>query len=103
MKTYISGVKKTVYKKRKKFIYLYFYVNLLHQSGTGIPTSHCTENPMYAFPEMKLRGLVSVSVSNLYIPMIGPPICCRKIGGPSMGIYKSLSKIHEKKFRDRPL
>ena len=37
---------------------------------------HCTENPIYVFLEMKLRGLVPnsyihVSVSNLYIPMIG--------------------------------
>jgi hypothetical protein len=37
-----------------------------------------TENPKQIFPEMKLRGLVPsfyihVSVSNLYIPMIGPP------------------------------
>jgi hypothetical protein len=40
---------------------------------------HCTENPIYVFPEMKLRGLVPnfyihVSVSNLYIPGIGLPI-----------------------------
>jgi hypothetical protein len=36
----------------------------------------CT--PIYVFPEMKLRGLVPnsyihVSVTNLYIPMFGPP------------------------------
>jgi hypothetical protein len=38
---------------------------------------HCTENLKHIFPEMKLRGLVPdfyvhVSVSDLYIPMIGP-------------------------------
>jgi hypothetical protein len=37
------------------------------------------KDPIYVFPEMKLRGLVSnsyilVSVSDLYIPRIGPPI-----------------------------
>jgi hypothetical protein len=37
---------------------------------------HCTENPTYVFPEMKLIGLdlnscVHVSVSDLYIPRIG--------------------------------
>ncbi len=39
---------------------------------------HCpwTENPIYVFPEMKLRGLIpnshiQVSVSHLYIPRIG--------------------------------
>jgi hypothetical protein len=39
----------------------------------------CIKNPIYVFPEMKLRGLVPnsnvhVSVSNLYIPRISPPI-----------------------------
>ncbi len=36
---------------------------------------HCTKNPIYVFPEMKLRGLVPssyilVCVSDLYIPRI---------------------------------
>ncbi len=40
---------------------------------------HCTENPFYVFPEMKLRGLdhnsyIHVSVSDLYIPWISLPI-----------------------------
>ncbi len=40
---------------------------------------HCTENPIYVFPEMKLHSLVPnsyfhVSVSNLYILRIGLPI-----------------------------
>jgi hypothetical protein len=48
--------------------------------------TYCTKNPIYVFPEMKLRGLVSnsyvyVSLSDLYIPRIGLPIC-RKIGNP---------------------
>ncbi len=47
---------------------------------------------------MKLRGLVpnfhiNVSVSDfrVYIPMIGPPICCSKIGGAIAGVYKCLT------------
>ena len=41
--------------------------------------THCTGNPIYVFPEMKLRGLVPtsyihVSVSGLYSPKIGLPI-----------------------------
>jgi hypothetical protein len=37
---------------------------------------HCSENPIYVLPEMKLRGLlpisyIHVSVSDLYIPRIG--------------------------------
>jgi hypothetical protein len=40
---------------------------------------HCTENPIYVFPEVKLRGVdpnsyTHVSVSNLYGPRIGLPI-----------------------------
>jgi hypothetical protein len=46
-------------------------------AGTG-HLMHCTENPIYAFPEMKLRGLVPnsyihVSVS-VHILRIGLPI-----------------------------
>jgi hypothetical protein len=41
--------------------------------------SHCSENPIYVFPEKELRGLspksyIHVSVSDLYIPRIGPHI-----------------------------
>jgi hypothetical protein len=44
---------------------------------------------------MKLRGLVPnsyihVSVSDLYIPTIAYSVC-RKIGGPIVGVYKSLT------------
>ncbi len=40
--------------------------------------SHFKENPIYVLPENKLRDLspnfhFHVSVSNLYIPTIGPP------------------------------
>jgi hypothetical protein len=43
------------------------------------PTVHCKENPIYVLPEKKLRGLspnlhIHVSVSDLYIAMIGPHI-----------------------------
>ncbi len=44
---------------------------------------HCNENPIYVFPEMKLRGLVPnsyihVSVSDVHIPRIGLPICLQQ-------------------------
>ncbi len=40
---------------------------------------NCNENPIYVFPEKELRGLspnfhIHVSVSDLYIPRIGPRI-----------------------------
>jgi hypothetical protein len=61
---------------------------------------HCTENKKQIFPEMKLRGLVStfyihVSVSELYSPSIDPQMQYSKIGGPIVGIYKSLTQTHE--------
>jgi hypothetical protein len=42
-------------------------------------------DPIYVFPEVKLHVLVpnfliQVSVSDLYIPAIGPSIFCSKIG-----------------------
>jgi hypothetical protein len=45
--------------------------------------THCTKNPIYVFPEMKLRGLIPnsyihVTVSDLYIPRIGLPIWLRQ-------------------------
>jgi hypothetical protein len=57
-------------------------------------TVHCTENPIYVFPEMKLRSLVPnyyihVSVRDLYIPRIGLPICLQK-NRAILGIYKLL-------------
>ncbi len=53
------------------------------------------------FPEIKLRGLVPsfyihVFVSDLYISNIGPQMQCRKICGPIVEIYKSLTDtVHE--------
>ncbi len=46
--------------------------------------AHCKEILIYVFPEKELRGLspnfpIFASVSDLYIPMIGPPISCSRI------------------------
>jgi hypothetical protein len=57
-----------------------------------------TENLKQIFPEMKLRGLspssyIHVSVSNLYIPMIGLPILLQEKRWTDRGnIYKSLTE-----------
>ncbi len=53
---------------------------------------HCSENSIYVFLFWELCGLspnfhIHVSVSDLYIPRIGPHISCRSI----VGIYKSLT------------
>jgi hypothetical protein len=48
---------------------------------------HNTENSKQIFPEKELRGYIHVSLSDLYIPLIGLPIFfCGKIGRPNMGI-----------------
>ncbi len=67
-----------------------------HNRGEQVQAPHCTENLKQIFPETKLRGLVpnfyiDVSVSNLYISTIGPPILLQQntVGGPI--IYKSLT------------
>ncbi len=48
-------------------------------AGPALIGTHCNENPIHVLPEKKLCGLsphfhIHVSVSNLYIPTIGPPI-----------------------------
>ncbi len=55
-----------------------------------------TKNSKQIFTEMKLRGVsprfyIHVSVSDLYITTIGLPVICKKIGGPIVGIYKTLT------------
>ncbi len=57
---------------------------------------HNTENSKQIFPEKELRGLspdfhIHVSVSDLYIPTMVCLFCYRKICGPILGIYKSLT------------
>jgi hypothetical protein len=57
---------------------LIFPDNLKDLYGIAGHHVHCTENSKQIFPEMELRGLVPnfcihVSVSDLYIPRIGPP------------------------------
>jgi hypothetical protein len=55
------------------------YDAIIHHEHQTLTVLHCTENPIYVFPEMKRRGLVpnssiQVAVSDLYIPRIGLPI-----------------------------
>ncbi len=62
---------------------------------------HCTENSKQIFSEMKLRGsipnfYIHVSVSDLFIPTIGPPILLYCTFEPIVGIYKSFKDtVHE--------
>jgi hypothetical protein len=57
---------------------------------------HCNENPIYVFIFWELRGLspnfpIHVSVSDLYIPRIGPHMSCSRTGRSIVGIYKTLT------------
>jgi hypothetical protein len=62
-------------------------------------TLHCKENPIYVFLFWELRGLspnfhIHVSVSDLYIPRIGPHISPQHDRQTDPGnIYKSLTDI----------
>ncbi len=70
--------------------YIHFFTDL---------TVHCNESPIYVFQEKELCSLspnfhIHVSVSNFYVPRIGPCIfsCSRPIWGraiPSLGICVS--------------
>jgi len=53
---------------------------------------HCPENSKQIIPDVKLRGLgpnfyIHESVSDLYIPTIGPQTQYSKIGGRIVGIF----------------
>ncbi len=65
-------------------------------TNTLYRSHHCNENPIYVFLFWELRCLspnfhIHVSVSDLYIPRIGPHIACSRIGRSIVGIYKSLT------------
>jgi len=56
-----------------------FFWNSVVFIDTVIAPLHCKEDPIYLFPEIKLRGLVPgfhihTSVSDLYFLRIGPPV-----------------------------
>jgi hypothetical protein len=61
---------------------------------------HCNENPIYVFLVWELRGLshsfhIHVSVSDLYIPRIGPHIFLQKNRNIDCGEYIDRSQTHE--------
>ncbi len=68
---------------------------LLLKTICDLPDTHCNENPI-VFLFWELRGFspnfhIHVSVSDLYIPRIGPHISCSRIVRPILEIYKSLT------------
>jgi hypothetical protein len=61
-------------------------------------SSHSKENPIYVFLFWELRGLspnfhIHMSVSDLYIPTIGPHISLQQNRQSILEIYKSLTDI----------
>ncbi len=71
------------------------------------PFSHCNGNSVYIFLIWELRGLspnfhIHVSVSDLYIPRIGPHISSSRKGRPIVEIYISLTDTWMWKLGLRP-
>jgi hypothetical protein len=74
---------------------------------TALNTMHCNGNSAYIFLFWELRGLspnfhIHVSVSNLYIPRIGPHIFSSRKGRPIVEIYNSLTDTWIWKLGLRP-
>ncbi len=68
---------------------------------------HCNGNSVYKFLIWELRSLspnfhIHVSVSELYIPRIGPHISSSRKGSPIVGIYNSLTDTWMWKLVLRP-
>ncbi len=93
----VSGVQKPVLP----WTYL-FYSTLccpltnLFCSSLCCPWTYCNANSVYILLFCELRGLrpnfhIHVSVSDLYIPRIGPHISSSRKGRPIVGIYNSLT------------
>jgi hypothetical protein len=66
---------------------------------SDLPHATLQRKSHFVFIFWELRGLSSnfnnhVSVSDLYIPKIGPHISCSRIGRSIIGIYKSLTDIN---------
>ena len=84
--------------------YLFFSTPIIVNSRRAPSPVHCNENSIYVFLFRELRGLspnfhIHVSVSDLYIPRIGPHISCSRIGRSIVGICKSLTDTWMWKLR----
>jgi hypothetical protein len=104
----INKTQRTSFLKEKTVITIYGYQSPCSVQGAQSPCHvyqlfdpyvsnywpHCTENPIYLLPKMKLPGLISnsyihASVSNLYILGSVRLFGCSKISRPILGIYKT--------------
>ncbi len=88
---------------RKKTVSIY----LLICDSCGRATTHCNGNSVSIFLFLELRGLrpnlyIHVSVSDLYIPRIGPHISSSRNGSSIVGIYNSLTDTGMWKLGLRP-
>jgi hypothetical protein len=72
---------------------IYQFCTLRPNSGTKffrvflLLFTHCKQDPIYVFLEMKLRGLVPY----IHIHVSVHLFCCSKIGAQIVGIYKLLT------------
>ncbi len=77
------------------------------RGGGWLSIAHCNGNFVYIFLFWELRGLspnfyIHVSVSDLYIPRIGPHISSSRKGRLIVGIYNSLTDTWMWKLGVRP-
>jgi hypothetical protein len=116
MEKTMEGEDENEVKKRRNCTLLAFYISCKGNiSDISLETSvkegitqnnqHCSENLKHIFPEMKLFGLVphfciNVSVSDLYIPTIGPPTLLYCVCEPIVEIYKLLTDTKMQKLRN---
>ncbi len=66
--------------------------HFVHLAADKVRVNLAYLDPIYVLPEMELHGLVTnlhihVSVNDLYIPRIGPPILLHQTRRPILGIY----------------
>jgi hypothetical protein len=75
-----------------KILYMYMRYNCHLISP---PLLHCTENPIYVFPEKELRSLSPNSyIHAIYVfPGLVHIFGCSKIDRPILEIYRSLTDI----------
>ncbi len=81
-------------------------VSLFCSPASALPP-HCNGNSVYIFTFWEQRGLspnfhIHVSVSDIFIPRIGPHISFSRTGRPIVGIYNSLTDTWMWKLGLRP-
>ncbi len=98
LRSVLSGNTGTAAENNKRCRHWIFKYESAGGYGRGFTGLHCKENTTNVLPEKELRDLspnfLNVSVSDLYIPSIGPPIFLQQNRQTDHGniMYKSLTE-----------